>query len=280
MPVSTYLFACLAMIAFAANSLLCRMALVETDIGPATFTFVRLLSGALILSLFIQFKGHKPARQGSWVGAIALFCYAAGFSFAYQHVTTGKGALLLFGAVQITMIGIGFFRGERFSMAQSAGFLIAFCGLVYLVLPGVTAPPLVSASLMILAGVSWGVYSILGKGVAAPLLMTSGNFLRTTPFAVVLFLVMAEPFSMSDPGIIYGVLSGAIASGLGYALWYFVLPELKATNAATLQLSVPVIATFMGWLFLNETITIRILLASLAIIGGIVLVIKSKRSVN
>ena len=278
MPASTYLFACLAMLAFAANSLLCRMALVETEIGPATFTLVRLLSGAVILSLLIQFKSHHPARQGSWTGAFALFCYAAGFSFAYQHVTTGTGALLLFGAVQITMIGVGFMRGERFSIAQTTGFLVAFCGLIYLVLPGVAAPPLISASLMILAGVSWGIYSILGKGVASPLLMTAGNFVRTTPFAVLLFLLMSESFSLSDPGIIYGVLSGAIASGLGYALWYAVLPRRQATNAATLQLSVPVIATFMGWMFLAENITLRVVIASLAIIGGIVLVIRPRRS--
>ncbi len=278
MPASTFLFACLAMVAFAANSLLCRMALVETDIGPASFTFVRLVSGAVVLSLLIQIRGHHPAKQGSWTGAFALFCYAAGFSFAYQHVTTGTGALLLFGAVQITMIGVGFLRGERFSVPQTTGFIIAFCGLVYLVLPGVTAPPLLSASLMILAGISWGVYSILGKGVASPLLMTAGNFVRTTPLAVALFLLMAEPLSLSEPGIIYGVLSGAIASGLGYALWYAVLPRLQATNAATLQLSVPVIATFMGWMFLSENITLRVVIASLAIIGGIVLVIRPVRS--
>lgn len=277
MPSSTVLFACLAMVAFAANSLLCRMALVETDIGPASFTLVRLLSGAVVLSLLVQFKGSKPWQQGSWSGALALFIYAAGFSFAYLHMSTGTGALLLFGAVQITMIGIGFARGERFTVTQSAGFVFAFFGLVYLVLPGVSAPPLMSASLMIVAGIGWGVYSVLGKGVASPLLMTGGNFLRTTPMAIVLFLMISEPLSFTDPGIIYGILSGAIASGLGYALWYAVLPKLAATNAATLQLSVPVIATFMGWLFLAEAITFRIIIASLAIIGGIVLVMKKRR---
>ena len=281
MPVSTLLYACLAMVAFAANSLLCRMALVETDIGPASFTLVRLLSGAVVLGLLIQMKGHHPAKQGSWAGAIALFCYAAGFSFAYQSVTTGTGALLLFGAVQISMISIGYFRGERFSFIQTAGFVVAFAGLVYLVLPGITAPPLPAALLMITAGISWGVYSLLGKGVASPLLMTAGNFVRTTPFIVALFIFVDEPLSLSETtiryGIIYGVLSGAIASGLGYALWYAVLPKIAATNAATLQLSVPVIAILMGWVFLSESLNTRIIIASAAIIGGIVLVIRKWR---
>lgn len=276
----TFVYAAIAMVAFAANSLLCRMALVETDIGPASFTLVRLFSGAVVLSLLVKFNGQHPFKQGSWTGALALFCYAAGFSFAYQDVTTGTGALLLFGAVQITMISIGFVRGERFCGIQTSGFIVAFAGLVYLCLPGVTAPPLLAALLMILAGACWGIYSILGKGVQAPLLMTAGNFVRTVPFAVVLFLLFSESLSLADPGLLYGVLSGAIASGLGYAIWYAVLPNIAATNAATLQLSVPVIATFMGWVFLAETLSMRIGIASLAIIGGIILVIRKSRRVR
>ncbi|MBU3022804.1 DMT family transporter [Aestuariibacter sp. A3R04] len=275
---STLLYIAAAMVAFAANSLLCRMALSETNIDPASFTFIRLLSGAITLSLLLLLNKTSSLRGGSWWGALALFIYAAGFSFAYVNISTGTGALLLFGAVQVSMIAWGFFKGEAFSWIQSCGFVLAVLGLVILLSPGLTSPPFVASGLMVIAGVAWGVYSLMGRGASSALLMTGGNFVKATPLAAVLLFTMAPVMNVDTMGFLLAVLSGALASGLGYALWYQVLPQIKATNAATIQLSVPVIATLMGWIFLGEAINLRIILASVAILGGIVLVIQSKKN--
>jgi len=214
------------------------------------------------------------------LSAIALFIYAAGFSFAYMSLPAGSGALLLFGAVQATMIGHGIWSGERLNKPQLVGLMLAFGGLVGLLLPGLSAPPLYGSILMLGAGVAWGVYSLRGKGAGDPIKVTAGNFLRAVPIAIALSLLMVNSISVDYAGFWYAVSSGALASGIGYAIWYTVLPALKATNAATVQLSVPVIAALGGIVFLGEHITLRLVLASVATLGGIALVILEKQQVN
>ncbi|MDG6099784.1 DMT family transporter [Alteromonas sp. ZYF713] len=271
------LLAALAMTAFAANSLLCRMALVETDIDPASFTFWRLTSGALMLTLLVVMRNQKPLQEGNMASAVALFVYAAGFSFAYISMTTGAGALLLFGAVQVTMISWGLFKGERMSALQWGGFLLALIGLILLLLPNAAVPQLSSALMMLAAGIAWGVYSLKGKGAKFPIEATAGNFIRATPLALVLLVIFWPGGEFHAEGMAYAVASGAIASALGYALWYSILVHIAAIKAATLQLSVPVLAVFAGWLFLDETVTLRIILSSLAVIGGVAMVIWVKK---
>jgi len=267
----------LAMIAFAGNSLLCRLALKQTAIDPSSFTAIRLISGALVLWLLVRMKHSTPAGEGNWTSAFALFAYAAGFSFAYISLSAASGALLLFGAVQVTMISYGVWTGERLRMLQTFGVLLAFGGLVGLLLPGLSAPPLLGAMLMIGAGIAWGVYSMRGKGAGDPTRVTAGNFLRAVPVTLVLSLLMVEFASVDTAGFYYAIASGALASGLGYAIWYTVLPALKNTSAASVQLSVPVIAALGGIVFLGEPVTLRLILASVAILGGIALVIVQKR---
>lgn len=274
------LLAALAMTAFAANSLLCRMALVETDIDPASFTFWRLTSGALMLTLLVVMRNQKPLQEGNMASAIALFVYAAGFSFAYISMTTGAGALLLFGAVQVTMISWGLFKGERMSALQWGGFLLALIGLILLLLPNAAVPQLSSALMMLAAGIAWGVYSLKGKGAKFPIEATAGNFIRATLLALVLLVIFWPGGEFHAEGMAYAVASGAIASALGYALWYSILVHIAAIKAATLQLSVPVLAVFAGWLFLDEPVTLRIILSSLAVIGGVAMVIWVKKIAN
>ena len=264
----------LAMLAFAGNSLLCRVALRDTAIDAATFTAVRIASGALMLAVILAARRIRPATGGSWWAAAMLFAYAAFFSYAYRDLSAATGALLLFGTVQMTMTGYGLSRGERLGGLKLVGVAIALAGLVALLLPGLAAPPLVGAILMILAGVSWGVYSLLGKTLGEPTIATAGNFLRAVPFAAALSLAMASRGATVDmTGALYAVASGAITSGLGYALWYAALPALTATSAATVQLSVPAVAALGGVLLLSETLSMRLLLASAAILGGIALTI-------
>ncbi len=271
------LLTALAMLAFAGNSLLCRMALKHTSIDAASFTTIRLLSGAIMLALVVRCRRGPSAGGGNWPSALALFTYAAGFSFAYVSLSAATGALLLFGAVQATMIAYGVWRGERLLRWQLLGFVLALGGLVGLMLPGLAAPPLPSALLMLGAGVAWGVYSLRGKGVSDPTGVTAGNFLRAVPITAVLSLLMLNPVALDRAGIGYAVVSGALASGLGYAIWYQALPALKATQAATVQLSVPVIAALGGIAFLGEPLSWRMVLASMAILGGIALVILEKK---
>ena len=263
----------LAMLAFAGNSLLCRIALKDTSIDPATFTSVRLISGATALWLIVSLRGASHARAGSWASAAALFVYAAAFSFAYVNLPAGTGALLLFGAVQATMILTGLWKGERLNARQGIGLVIAMGGMVALVLPGLSAPPLRSAVLMASAGVAWGIYSLRGKGAGDPLAATVGNFLLSIPFTLVLSLSMLNAVRPDMAGIAYAIASGALSSGVGYAIWYAALPGLRATTAATVQLSVPVIAAIGGVLLLGEPITLRLLGASIAVLGGIALVV-------
>lgn len=266
----------LAMIAFAGNSLLCRLALKYTSIDAASFTSIRIISGAVVLWLIVRLRGGTYSGSGNWPSALALFAYAAGFSFAYVSLPAAAGALLLFGAVQATMIGYGFWAGERLSRRQTAGLIFAFCGLVGLFLPGLSAPPLHGSVLMLAAGVAWGIYSLRGKGSGDPGRVTAGNFLRAGFLAAGLSVAMLPWASIDSSGFGYAISSGALASGVGYAIWYAALRGLKATSAATVQLSVPVIAAVGGIVFLNEPITLRLLIASTAILGGVAMVIYEK----
>jgi drug/metabolite transporter (DMT)-like permease len=271
-----FLLTTFAMLAFAGNSLLCRLALRDTGIDAASFTAIRLGSGALILAAILMSRGKRPSAGGSWPMAAMLFAYAVCFSFAYRDLTAATGALLLFGAVQLTMTGYGLWSGERIRGLSLAGLLLALGGLVWLLLPGLAAPPWLEATLMLIAGASWGVYSLLGKGAGDPTAATGGNFLRTLPFAAALMLAMASTGTVDHTGALYAVLSGAVTSGLGYVLWYAVLPMLRATSAATVQLCVPAIAALGGAMLLAEPVTTRLLVASIAVLGGIALTIYRK----
>lgn len=269
-------FTTLAMFAFAGNSLLCRLALKSTNIDAATFTSVRLFSAALALWLLLSLRGIQSSSLGSWPSAIALFVYAAGFSFAYINLTAATGALLLFGSVQLSMICFGIWRGERISVAQMLGLFAAFGGLVALVLPGLSAPPLLNSTLMISAGFAWGIYSLRGRTAGDPTMTTAGNFMRTIPITLVLSLLWYRHMVVDAAGVGFAIASGAVTSGIGYAIWYKVLPSLKATQAATVQLSVPVIAAAGGMILLGEPVTLRFVASSLAILSGIALVIFEK----
>jgi len=277
MTTRTLLLTALAMLAFAGNSLLCRLALKDTEIDAATFTSLRLVSGALVLWLLLRLRPGHAAAGGSWFGALALFAYAAAFSFAYINLDAGAGALLLFGAVQISMLLWGFYRGERLSPITGLGLLMAFAGVLVLLLPGASAPPLSAALLMLLSGAAWGAYSLLGRGVADPLAATAGNFLRAIPLALVVSALLLSRAAWDGPGLIYALLSGALTSGIGYAIWYTALRGLKAFQAATVQLSVPIITALAGALLLSEPLTLRLLISAVAVLGGIALVLGARQ---
>jgi len=268
----------LAMAAFAGNSLLCRLALQHTAIDPASFTTARLLSGALVLWALVQWRNSRSAlAAGDWPSAAALFVYAAAFSYAYLSLSAGTGALLLFGAVQATMLGWGLWRGQRLSRGQAAGLTLAMGGLVALLLPGVSAPPAVGALLMLAAGAAWGVYSLRGRGAGDPTAVTAGNFVRAAVLAVPLGVAGLPWASLDATGLLWALCSGAVTSGLGYAVWYTALKGLHPTSSASVQLSVPVITAMGGVAFLGEPVTLRLALCSLAILGGIAWVIAGQR---
>lgn len=267
----------ITMIAFAGNTLFCRMALKLTRIDAASFTTIRLVSGAATLWLIVSlFRGHKSGK-GSWRSAAALFAYAIAYSYAYVTLPAAMGALLLFGAVQATMIGYGISKGERLHGWQIIGLVLALVGLVGLLLPGLTAPPLTGSILMLGSGVAWGVYSLRGRGAGDATRITAGNFLRAVPMAAAVSLITINGATLDNTGVGYAVASGALASGVGYSIWYSVLPALRAASASTVQLSVPVITALGGVLFLGEAVTLRLVLASAAILGGIALVILKGR---
>jgi drug/metabolite transporter (DMT)-like permease len=267
----------LAMIAFAANSLLCRLALRGGAIDAASFTTIRIVSGAVVLWVIARKRGGTMTSAGSWGSAAALFGYAAAFSFAYVELAAAVGALILFCAVQVTMIGWGLWRGERIVARQAAGLALAIGGLVGLLWPGLSAPPPGSAALMLAAGIAWGIYSLRGRRSGDPTIATAGNFMRAAAFAVILSLVTLGGASVGAAGVLYAIASGALASGLGYAIWYTALPGLTATKAATIQLSVPVLAAAAAVVLLDEAITLRLVLGSVAILGGIALVVVARR---
>lgn len=274
----------LALFCFAGNSLLCRLALRDGKIDVYSFTSIRIVSGAAVLWIL----AHTPLTTlprliitrpvseapGSWLSAIALFCYAAGFSIAYIRLTAATGALLLFSAVQFSMISHGIWKGERLGRRQVLGLVVAVAGLIALLMPGLAAPPAASAFAMLSAGVAWGVYSLRGKGAGDPIKVTAGNFVRAVPLSVLLSIIMFDQIALEPTGFYSAIASGVITSGLGYAIWYSALPSLSATTAATVQLCVPAIASLGGILFLGETVSVQMVMASVAILGGIALTIR------
>ncbi len=264
-----------ALVCFALNSILCRLALRTDEIDAPSFTAIRLVSGALVLFIIYSFFAKKGAetKKGNWLSAFFLFAYAICFSFAYISLTTATGALILFGSVQATMLIFAVISGERPKILEWLGFLISILGLIYLVFPGLSAPPLFFSILMSLAGISWGFYTLRGKGSANPLAETTGNFIRTIPFMLVAFLPFIYQINLSAKGILLAALSGAIASGIGYSVWYAALRFHTAARAAILQLAVPAIAAIGGAVFLAETLSLRIILASGLILGGIALAV-------
>lgn len=267
----------IAMLAFAANSLLCRLALQQGSIDPASFASTRLASGAVVLFAIVRWRPGSPVRRHADVlAALMLFAYVVFFSFAYVTLPAGTGALVLFGSVQLTMLGDGLRAGERLGAVAWSGLGLAIAGLVYLLLPGVAAPPLQGAMLMAAAGIAWGVYSLRGRRVADPLAATAGNFMRAAPLALALNLLFASKVHGEMTGIALAIASGVLTSGIGYVIWYAALPRLTAMRAATVQLSVPLIAAFGGVALLSETLTLRLMRASVAILGGISMVLMEK----
>jgi drug/metabolite transporter (DMT)-like permease len=269
--VKTVVCTALALVAFAMNSVLCRLALGKSAIDAASFSSIRLCSGAIILLLIVRLSrsGAPSAPRHKWTSPVLLFLYAATFAFAYISLSVGTGALILFGSVQATMIITALVSGERPGVFEWAGLSLALGGLVYLVFPGLAAPSITSSLLMIVAGISWGFYSVLGRSTVNPLADTVGNFLRAVPFAIGVSLLMASKINISGKGVMLAVISGALTSGMGYVIWYAALRGLTATRAATVQLAVPVLAAIGGIVLLSEDISLRLVLAGILILGGI-----------
>ena len=270
-----------ALFAFAANSVFCRLALGDEAIDATSFTSVRLFSGIIILFILMQFTSHvsipqgslKANANGSWLAAIMLFTYAVTFSFGYISLDTGTGALILFGAVQITMILFNVISGSRLHYSEWLGLTCAFIGFVYLILPSITTPSLTGFILMSVSGMAWAFYTLLGRKSKHALSDTAFNFLRTSPFILILVLLSFNNLHISSTGFLLAVLSGAIASGIGYFVWYIALSGLSVTQAAVLQLFVPIIAALGGVIFTSESITLRLIESSILVLGGILLVI-------
>lgn len=262
----------LTLVAFAANSVLCRVALGGQFIDPVSFTTLRLVSGALALifiSSLVGESGPPHRKKGTWGSGFALFVYAAAFSIAYVSLSTGMGALILFGAVQVTMIGAAIKSGENLGPSQWFGSALAFGGLIYLILPGLSSPDPLGALLMCISGIAWGVYSIRGKGVSKPVVTTAGNFARSVPMTIIASGLAFSSFRLETLGILLALISGIITSGLGYVLWYKVLRSLTTTQASVVQLLVPVLASFGGVFFLAELVSLRLIIASFLILGGV-----------
>jgi drug/metabolite transporter (DMT)-like permease len=274
----TFLLTTLTMIAFASNSLLNRLALGQKTIDPTSYTTIRLISGAVMLILIarLQRKNGQERLRGSWISAALLFLYAICFSFAYLSLSAGTGALILFGSVQVTMLLVALQGGERPQTLEWIGLGLALGGLVYLVFPGLAAPSLLGSTLMAMAGIAWGFYSIRGRGSQNPLADTAGNFVYAVPMVLLTRLLAFRDIQLSTNGLIVATLSGALASGLGYVIWYAALRGLTTTRAAIVQLSVPVIAAWSGVLLLAETVSTRLLLAGVLVLGGIGLSVLSR----
>jgi len=274
----TILYTAFALVAFAFNSILCRLALQSGEIDAVGFTLIRLVSGAVTLVGIYLLLGEKETntKRGSWLSAFFLFSYAVCFSFAYINLTTATGALVLFGAVQATMIFLALLKGERPKFIEWLGLILALGGLVYLVFPNLSAPPILSSALMAAAGISWGFYTLRGKESVNPLADTTGNFVRAVPMMILTALPLVSQIYASPKGIMFAVLSGAIASGIGYSIWYAALKFHTATRAAILQLSVPVLAGFGGVILLAEIVSARLITATVLIIGGIALAILAR----
>ena len=290
-----------ALLAFAGNSVLCRLALGNHAIDAMSFTAIRLTAGVVVMLLIVcghhqwryvkhdqQLQRFKQQDKNStlaliksgWLAPLMLFMYALCFSLAYVTLDTGIGALILFASVQLTMIVVGVLSGQRISGTEIIGMLLAFLGFVYLLLPSLSTPSFFGFVLMAGAGVAWGVYTLQGRASSQPILDTAFNFTKTLPFVLAIVLINIEQVTMSTDGLWLAVISGAITSGIGYTLWYVVLPHLSITQAAVLQLLVPIIAALGGVVFADESITKRLLMAALLVLGGILLVIFSRRSKN
>ena len=280
------LFTAFALIAFASNSVLNRLALGGNMIDAASYIGIRLVSGALTLWLIngISKRDFSLIRT-AFIGASAsrflpafyLFTYGVAFSFAYRSLNSGMGAFILFGTVQTTMLSMAILRGERPHISEWLGLMVAIGGLVYLVLPGLSAPDPLGALLMIMAGVAWGFYTLKGRGVKDPLETTALNFILSVPMVLMLIVFTFQKMHLSTEGVAYAIVSGALTSGVGYAIWYAALKGLKTTQAALLQLLVPIIAALGGIIFLSENITSRLIVAGLLIITGVVLALFGKR---
>lgn len=274
-----FFYTVFALTAFAFNSVLCRLALGTQAIDAASFTTIRLISGvtALVLIGLIVGKNESIKKRGNWISAFLLFAYAICFSFAYINLTTATGALILFGSVQATMISVVIAAGEKPRMTETLGLILAIGGLVYLVFPGLSAPPPISCALMMFAGISWGFYTLRGRESANPIAETTGNFIRAVPLTILISLLFARQIHLSVEGFLFAVLSGALASGIGYAVWYHALKYHTATRAAILQLSVPVLAAFGGVVLLAESVSARLITAAIIIIGGILTAIAGRK---
>ena len=271
----------LTMVAFAANSIFCRLALVDPANDPLSFTLIRLLAGAVVLS-FIFFKRQNPEplkiNAKSLFAPAMLFSYALFFSLSYVQIDAGTGALILFASVQLTMMAAAYLKGQSLSRQEKVGVAIAISGFVYLLLPGIDMPPPLPAALMAVSGISWGLYSLLGQGAPNPILSTAKNFVLILPLVTLLVLIFSV--SLTPKGMMWAILSGGLTSGIGYVLWYMVLKDLITSTAAVVQLSVSAIAAFGGVLFLGESIQIRLIVASILIFGGIFIKVKGLRFVG
>jgi len=277
-PLRLFLITALAMIAFAANSVLARLALANADIGPWHFTAIRFVSGALILALIARPAAFK---MGNWGSAAALLLYGALFSYAYIGLAAGTGALILFAAVQITMISGGLLAGERLNLLQWMGAAIAIAGLIYLLAPGISAPPLLTAIMMMGAGIGWGLYSLRGRRAGDPTAQTAGNFMRAALICLLLtplIFILGPQTPITSKGIIWALTSGIVTSGLGYVIWYMALKDLTAIRAGIAQLTVPVIAAIGGVIFIAEPLTWRFSLTALAVLGGVGIATMTRRT--
>lgn len=272
----TLFLTAVSMLAFAGNSLLCRLALKSGSIDAASFTTLRLVSGAVTLAAIVHLRNGAGRIAGDWLSALSLFVYAAAFSFAYVALPAGVGALLLFGAVQVTMIGYGLLRGEQLRPLQSLGLAMACGGLVALLMPGARAPALPASLLMLLAGAAWGAYTLHGRRAGPPLPVTAGNFLRAAALALIMSAGLWQHVHLDVAGVGYAITSGAVTSGIGYVIWYAALPRLRATQASAVQLTVPVIAALGAVPFLGESLTLRLVLTSIVVLGGVGLVIATR----
>ncbi len=272
----------IALLAFAGNSVLCRYALKGDVIDASSFTAIRLISGAVFLIGLVACKNSFNVnwKGGSWLSAFWLFLYAAAFSFAYITLKTGIGALILFGAVQVTMILVGLFGGKQLQLMEWFGLILAFSGLAYLLIPSSTSPSLIGCLLMAISGVAWGFYTLAGKGSVNPLVDTANNFLKTMPFVLLLVAIFINFYDikMTSDGVMLAIVSGAITSGLGYAIWYSVLDTISITQAAVIQLTVPIIAAFGGVTFSSEAITMQLVVSSLLVLGGVFIVVAAKKN--
>ncbi len=276
-----FMLTILALIAFAANSVLCRLALGANTIDASSFTNIRLFSGAIVLLIILKLSGNRThlKSKGSWLSGLILFLYAVTFSYAYITLDTGTGALIMFGSVQITIILLSIISGHRLIIYEWLGVTIAFLGFVYLILPGVSSPSLTGFFLMTIAGIAWGLYTLKGKESKNPLADTTFNFLRTIPFLIVLLIFTVQNSYYTSEGIILAIISGGVTSGIGYTIWYMAIDGLTKIQTAVVQLLVPIIAAFGGVIFVAEKITFRLSLASTLILGGILIVVLGRKKI-